>query len=130
MKALQFLVLLFSVTGTSAGFAKDPVMGMHPDQLLALLPKPPLEWKLESSIGSNEISAYPALLTFAIREYSFVPPPLPDGTIPPTQKCKLVLLDSALDPDRSLIYDDFSEPKNPESARQRGTYATRPTSTF
>ncbi|MEI6316041.1 MAG: hypothetical protein WCO89_14300, partial [Syntrophus sp. (in: bacteria)] len=87
------------------------VMGVPPDALLAVLPKAPENWKLVSSLGVNEISSYPALLTFAIREYRLDPPPpvLPGDPIPPPKITKITLLDTAHDPDRAFVFDAFQD---------------------
>jgi len=86
------------------------VMGVPPATLLEIMPKPPNGWKLISSVGTNEISAFPALLTFAIREYRFDPPPAqPGDPIPLPKITKITLLDTAYDPDRAFVFDSFHE---------------------
>jgi hypothetical protein len=91
--------------------APKTVMGVPPETLLATLPPAPKKWKLVSSVGMNEISALPALLTFAIREYREEPPRSDPAAPPPLPRItKITLLDTAFDRDRAFVFDVFKQP--------------------
>jgi hypothetical protein len=108
-------LLVTSLFGAAADRPNGPVLGVAPAALLALLPPAPSDWKLVSSKGFNEVSAYPALLTFATRAYQSVPPET--GTAKaPVKKTELTLTDTAFDPDRAFAFDAFTAPSHPDTA--------------
>lgn len=105
---ILFPALILGLCSIRLLTAAEPVLGVPPESLLALLPKAPEGGKLTKSIGHNEISPFPALLTFALRDYVEVPPAAtPDQPAPLPKITKITLLDTAWDPDRAFVFDVF-----------------------
>ena len=93
---------------------------LQPAQLLALLPAPPQNWKLISSMARERISYAFQPETLAVRKYLFVPPPPPPSTPPappsPPKEVTVTLLDTGRDPERMGSFDNFKPGTDPTTA--------------
>jgi hypothetical protein len=94
---------------------------VQPEQLLALLPAPPQNWKLTFSMARERISYALQPETLAMRKYLFVPPPPPPGTPPappgPPKEVTVTLLDTGHDPERMGSFANFKPDTDPTSSR-------------
>ena len=119
----SFLSLLFlgSLSLISDGHAS--VVPTEPKDLLALLPQVPQNWKLLSSQGHNDMLGAPGLISVAIRDYRFDPPPVraADGTLIPTplKTTNIKLIDSGLDGccERAFSFIRSTVPSSPGMKR-------------
>lgn len=85
------------------------VLPVSPKEILALLPPTPGDWKIISSIATNQVSSW--LITIAQRQLEFTPAKSkngPQGSASlPLMRTTFVLIDSGLDPFSAGAFANF-----------------------
>ncbi len=133
--ALLFILLL-GLGFNSGLLAEDAAPLLRPEtprHMLALLPPAPAHWKLVSSRAYEQLSPLQSPETWAIRKYTLVPPPAPEGTpqpgIPP-KEIQVAVIDTAGDPARFGTFQQGAAPpvsgKDPSHAPKYFSVGDRP----